>query len=60
MILITFRCTYILEKLYFFLYEEAKEKFMANTEYNIESGDERWLNWFSSIDEKMNTDCYVA
>jgi YHS domain-containing protein len=52
--------TILSEKLYFFLYEEAKEKFMANTEYNIETGDERWLKWFSTIDEKMNTDCYVA
>lgn len=51
--------TIISEKLYFFLYEEAKEQFMSNTEYNIETGDERWLNWFSTMDEKMNTDCYV-
>jgi hypothetical protein len=47
------------EKLYFFLYDEAKEKFMSNTEYNIETGDERWLKWFSTTDEKMNTDCYA-
>jgi hypothetical protein len=48
------------DKLYFFLYEEAKEKFMANVEYNVEAGDERWLSWFSDFDTNMNTDCYVT
>ena len=52
--------TILSQKLYFFLYEEAKNKFTANTDENIESGDERWLSWFSDIDENMNTDCYVS
>ena len=52
--------TVLSDKLYFFLYEEAKEKFMANVEYNVEAGDERWMSWFSYIDTNMNTDCYVS
>jgi YHS domain-containing protein len=52
--------TILSQKLYFFLYDEAKEKFMTNIETNIETGDERWLQWFSTIDEKMNTDCYIT
>jgi YHS domain-containing protein len=51
--------TVIGEKLYFFLYSEAKEKFMANVEETIESGDERWLTWFSDSAAHMNTECFV-
>ena len=52
--------TVLSQKLYFFLYEEAMEKFMANVDDNIEAGDERWSVWFSTIDDYMNTDCYVS
>ena len=52
--------TVLSQKLYFFLYEEAMEKFMADVDNNIEAGDERWLSWFSTTDEHMNTDCYVS
>jgi len=52
--------TILSQKLYFFLYEEAKNKFTANTDDNIDAGDERWLSWLSDIDENMNTDCYVS
>jgi hypothetical protein len=50
--------TVISQKLYFFLYADAKDKFMANVAENMEAGDERWLSWFSSIDEPVNTDCF--
>jgi hypothetical protein len=52
--------TVLSQKLYFFLYEEAMEKFMANVNDNIEAGDERWSSWFSTIDDHMNTDCYIS
>jgi len=51
--------TILSQKLYFFLYAEAKEKFMTNVEANIDAGDERWLTWFSNATGHMNTDCVV-
>lgn len=52
--------TVISEKLYFFLYEEAKDKFLSNSAQHIAAGDDRWLSWFANIDEPMNTNCFVS
>ena len=52
--------TILSNKLYFFLYAEAKDKFMTNVAEHVEAGDERWLSWFSSINDPINTDCFVA
>jgi hypothetical protein len=44
--------------LFFFLFEEAKEKFMNDTALYISQGDARWEGWFDGKDY-FNTECYV-
>ena len=55
--------TIIDEKLYFFLYQEAKNKFINENEPDemINAGDTRWSEWFDTTDEiPMSTSCYVS
>jgi YHS domain-containing protein len=47
------------EKLYFFLFEAAKEKFMADPDTYIANGNSRWGSWFSDPYSHMSTHCYV-
>eukprot|EP01034_Spumella_vulgaris_P021584 gene21584-27622_t len=48
-------------KLYFFKFALAKEKFMADLQSNIASGDARWKGWFSDeTTNSMNTKCYMS
>lgn len=46
------------DRLFFFLFEEAKEKFMNDTALYISQGDARWEGWFDGKDY-FNTECYV-
>jgi len=48
------------EKLYFFLFEAAKEKFMADPDVYIASGDSRWGSWFSDPYAQMSTHCFAT
>jgi hypothetical protein len=51
------------EKLYFFLYQEAKTKFINENDPDkmITDGDSRWTEWFGENDEiPMSTSCYVS
>jgi YHS domain-containing protein len=46
-------------KLYFFLFEKAKGKFVDDLAGYSEAGEERWLSWFPEEDY-FNTNCYVS
>jgi hypothetical protein len=51
------------EKLYFFLFSEAKEKFVNEMDGNtiIDAGDKRWSEWFNNGNIKpMSTACYIS
>jgi YHS domain-containing protein len=49
------------DKLYFFLFSDAKAKFMADTTTYIASGTSRWESWFGdSSDSYFSTTCYVS
>jgi YHS domain-containing protein len=45
-------------KLYFFLFELPKTKFLTNVSYYVEQGDLRWSSWFND-DAYFSTSCYV-
>jgi YHS domain-containing protein len=47
-------------KLYFFLFEAAKEKFMEDPDTYIASGDVRWSSWFSDAYGHMSTHCFAT
>lgn len=48
-------------KLYFFLFSEAKSKFMDDTETYITNGQNRWVDWFgNSSTSYFSTVCYVS
>ena len=52
--------TIINEKLYFFLFSEAKEKFVNEIDI-IAAGDKRWSEWFGDNTIKpMSSACYVS
>ena len=49
------------EKLYFFLFAQAKAKFMAIVDTAIADGDARWESWYGSATyEYMSTSCFVS
>ena len=48
------------EHLYFFLFDEAKTKFMADPDTYIKQGDARWNAWYVPSDSYLSTHCYVS
>ena len=56
--------TIVEEKIYFFLFSDAKNKFTTenNAEDMIVAGDSRWESWFGDDieDYPMSTSCYVS
>ena len=47
------------EKLYFFLKDTPKQKFLANPMSYSEAGEERWSGWFED-DDHFSTECYIS
>ena len=51
--------TIINDKIYFFWYDEAKDKFLEDPDTYIAAGDERWSGWYGDSYTTFNTNCYV-
>jgi len=48
------------DKLYFFLFDNAKAKFMADPSTYIAQGDTRWATWFPTTNSYFSTKCFVS
>lgn len=48
------------DKLYFFLFDNAKANFLADSVSYADAGDYRWSDWFPQTDAYFSTRCYVS
>jgi hypothetical protein len=46
-------------KLYLFLKEDPRGKFIGQAAYNVYRGDQRWKYWFPTGQAPMNTKCIM-